>query len=234
MNFIKKIFDDQIDDEVHSQFQKFSRGEFKNRAIVEVKNSNGKYSIKTSAEFANELVKTIAEKLGDKKTLVTGAIVSTMNIENDIEFKDKKQFQGVKRYLIENEVSGKDILKLMEKYPKAFFALSFSAEDTELKIKPKAAKSAKPSVKEEAPKADFCSIKTSDRKIAESFVFDSQSFKSAMISHDFIINEIVIPNELKKEKDFSKIREIAKRKGKIIRHLKIDGKEMRKEKGFEA
>ena len=54
------------------------------------------------------------------------------------------------------------------------------------------------------------------------------------IKHDFIINEIVIPDELKNEKDFAKIREMSRRKGKIIRNLNIDGKDVKKEIEFEA
>ncbi len=56
MNFLKKIVDKNFDESVHLQFQKFSKGEFRDKAIIEAKNSNGKYTIKTSAEFANELV----------------------------------------------------------------------------------------------------------------------------------------------------------------------------------
>jgi len=38
----------------------------------------------------------------------------------------------------------------------------------------------------------------------------------------------------KGEKDFAKIREMAKRKGRIFRKTLIDGKEIEKEKGFEV
>lgn len=76
MNFIKKVQNKNFDDSVHLQFQKFSKGEFRNRALIEAKNSNGKYTIKTSAEFANELVKALAEKLGNNKTKVTGSIIN--------------------------------------------------------------------------------------------------------------------------------------------------------------
>ena len=63
MNFIKKIFDGKIDDSVHLQFQKFSRGEFRDRAIVKVKKSGSKYTISTTAEFGNEFVRMLAENL---------------------------------------------------------------------------------------------------------------------------------------------------------------------------
>src|SRR3989344_4892296 len=232
MDFIKKIFDNQIDNSVHLQFQKFSRGEFKNRALIEAKNSNGKFTIKTSAEFANELVRDSAEKLGSQKTKVTGAIISTADLKNELNFKNIKQFHGVKRYLIENEMSGNEILKLLNKFPKNFFALSFSAGENILKIKPKAPKSGKPGKETEELKIDFCSLKTFEPEIGKNFVFEKPDFKRAEIRHIFLIEKIEIPEELKNSKDFAKIREESKRAGKIIRIANIDGKEEKTEKEF--
>jgi len=235
MNFIKKIADGHFDNEAHLQMQKFSRGEFKNKALIEVKNSNGRYTISTGPEFANDLVKTVAEKLDELKTEVTGAIISTLDLDKELDFKSKKQFMGVKQYIIEKEMSGKEIANLLEKFPKAFFALSFNSERGDiLKTKVKAPKSAKPKTKEETPKADFCKLTTKDERIAKDFVWEKDNFKEAEISHDFIIEEIKIPEELKKEKDFAKIRELSKRKGKIIRKGEIDSQPFKKEIKFEA
>ena len=234
MNFIKKIFDNQIDNSVHLQFQKFSRGEFKNRALIEAKKSKPGYKIKTSAEFANELVKIMAKKLGERKTNVTGAIISTSDLKNEIKFKEIKQFQGVKRYLIDNEMSGKEILELLEKFPKTFFALSFSVDEDVLKIKPKSPKSGKSGKEKEEIKVDFCSLKTSDSEIGKSFVFEKPDFNDALIKHVFLIEKIEIPNELKNSKDFAMVREKSKRAGKIIRIANIDEKEEKREKEFSA
>ena len=238
MNFIKEIFEGKSSDDMHSQFQKFSRGEFRDRALVRVKKQgNNKFSINTGHEFANGLVKIVAEKLGNEKTNVTGAIISTLDLKEHISFKNIKQFQGVKRYLIDQEMSGTEIVKLVNDFNKAFFALSFKSEKDEilLKIKPKAPKSGKPSSKnDEGPKIDFCSLKTKDKKIVESFVFEKTDFEEATINHVFLIKEIVVPKELKNEKDFAKIREMAKRKGTILRTAIIDGKEIKTEKDFEA
>ena len=238
MNFIKKIFDGKKEESIHLQFQKFSKGEFRNRALIRVKKTKDKFTIFTSAEFANGLVKNTAEKLGNEKTLVKGAIVSTNDLTGELNFKGKKQFQGVKRYLIENEMSGEEILKLLEKFPRAFFAISFDVGETKLKIKPKAPKSGKPgSKKEELPKIDFCKLITTDKQIGESFVFDTlqgtskPDFKEAIIDHTFFIEDIVMP---KGETDYAKIREMAVRKGRIIRKSEIDGKEMIQEFKFEA
>ncbi len=232
MNFIKKIVDKKIDESVHLQFQKFSRGEFRDKAVIEAKNSNGKYTIKTSAEFANELVRMMAEKLGGEKTQVTGAVVSTNDLTGELEFKEKKQFQGVKRYLIDKEMSGDEIVNLLDKFPKTFFALSFSVGNDVLKIKPKAPKSGKPGKeKEGGPSADFCVLKTTDKKIADSFVFEKPEFKQAKINHTFFIDKIEMPED---EKDFAKIREMAKRVGRILRKGEIDGEKKEEEFGFAA
>ncbi len=238
MNFIKKIFDGDVDESVHLQFQKFSKGEFQNRALIEAKKTGKGYTIKTSAEFVNGLVRVMAEKLGEESARVTGAIVSTQDLTGELEFKDKKQFQGVKRYLIDREMSGKEIINLIEKFPKNFFALSFEVNDNKLKIKPKAPKSGKPGKeKEGGPKADFCRLKTSDKNIAEDFVFDTlkgtskPDFKEAKINHVFFVEELILPDG---EKDFAKMREMAKRKGRIVRTAVIDGVEMKKEFGFEV
>jgi len=241
MNFIDRIFNKKTEAGSlnHLQFQRFSKGEFKNKALVSVKKSGEKYTISTSFEFGNELVLLVAEKAGNEKVMVTGAIVSTNDLTGEVDFKEKKQFQGVKRYLIEKEMTGKEIVALVNKFPKAFFGLSFkvSKDNTELKIKPKAPTSGKPSAPKEdaeAQKPNFCKIVTTDALIGKSFVFEVSDFKNANVAHTFVINEIKIPEELKKTNDFAKMREGAKRKGKIIREAEIDEKKLKKEAEFEA
>ncbi len=237
MNFITQIFKGGVkgDEEVHLQFQKFSRGEFRNRALISVKKTGKKCTINTSAEFANELVREVAKKLGSEKAKITGAVVSTSDLKGELEFREIKQFQGVKRYLIDQEMSGNEILGLLDKFPKAFFALSFSTGETVLKIKPKAPKSGKPGSKGDAPpKADFCKVVTTDPSIGNEFIFENGNFKKAEVRHTFFIDEIVIPPELKNEKDYAKVREGAIRKGRIVREADIDGKKMKEERNFEA
>lgn len=236
MNFIKKIFDGKIDNPVHLQFQKFSKGEFKDRALIKAKFSAGKYTIKTTAEFANEMVRVMAGKLGDDRVKVTGAVVSTSDLKGELEFESIKQFQGVKKYLIDSEMSGSEIIGLLDKFPKAFFALSFSVGDGILKIKPKTPKSGKPKGKKKGEKfnPNFCKLVTKDAEWGKSFVFEKPDFKLAEITHHYIITGIEISEELKEEKDFAKIRGEAKRVGKIVREAVIDEKEVNSEKEFKA
>ena len=110
-SFIKKIFEGKTDESVHLQFVKFSRGEFKDRALVSATKTANKYSISTSAEYANELVRNIAQLLPPgKKVHVTGAIITTLNLkDNPILNKfltniKVSQFQGVKKYQIEQDI----------------------------------------------------------------------------------------------------------------------------------
>ncbi|KHO51477.1 MAG: hypothetical protein QT05_C0041G0011 [archaeon GW2011_AR13] len=150
----------------------------------------------------------------------------------EIDFKSKKQFQGVKTYLIDKEMTGNDLISLLNKFPKTFFALSFDVgEDFKLKIKPKAPTSGKPGKGEEKPKVDFCRLVTTDEKIGKSFIFEVNDFKDAEVNHSYHIDNIIMPVG---EKDFAKIREMAKRKGKIVRIAEIDGKEMKRDILFEA
>lgn len=232
--FIKKIFEGNSDELVHLQFQKFSKGTFEDRAMLKARKVKDKYNISTTAEYGNELVMAVAEKLGNGTTNVEGVIVSTRDLSGEIEFSDKKQFMGVKQYKIEKEMSGEEIKALVSKLPKAFFGLSFNTADTELKIKQKAPKSAKPSPKgDKKPNPDFCKVVTQDESLAKGLLFDIDlgKFKSAEIGHAFIIEHIKLPVG---ETDPALIREKATRKGKIVRVTTVDGVTVKEEKAFEA
>lgn len=226
--FIKKLFDGKTDEDIHLHFQKLSRGEFKDRALIKAKKTGNHYSIGTSYEYANELVKGVAEKLSGS-VKVTGAIISTRDLTNEIKFKDKKQFHGVKRYIIDTEMTKEQLINLCEKFPKSFLALSFNSENTKLKIKPKAPKSSKPGKLEGEPKADFCKLKTSELDLVKGLLFDIPNFKVVNIKHDFIITDIEIPEGIK---DPNEMREKAIRKGKVIRKSDIDGRKVEKEIKF--
>lgn len=234
MNIIKKIFNGQFDEEVHSDFLKFSRGEFNDKYLIEGKRQKDSWVIRTSAEFANFLVRSCLKDAGNRVS-VKGVIVTTLDLKNEIKFDIKKvsNFQGIKKIEIEADVNTKDIEDLMNKYPKVFFALSFKTKSCELKIKPKAPKSGKPGSKgdDEGPRADFCTLKTNDKSIVEDLFFGYQDFKDIKIRHKIKINEIIYPKDLKNIKP-EEVRKNSKRKGVLIREVKIDGKNDQKETDF--
>ena len=61
--------------------------------------------------------------------------------------------------------------------------------------------------------------------------WDLPETKKAKIKHNLIINQIIVPEG---EKDYAKIRELAKRKGILIRRIIIDKEETTSKKEFEA
>lgn len=228
---IKKIFSGVFDEEVHSGFLKFGKGEFKDKYLIDCKKQAGKWVVKAGPEFVNYLVRLGLEK-AKGKVKVTGVVVSTLQMDISIS-KDLKQFMGIKQYKVDTEAEASQILELMKKYPRAFFALSFALPDLELKIKPKAPKSAKPSTSEKEPKAEFCFLKTTDEKIAKELFFDASFVKEIAIKHIVKIDQIVYPKDFAKMKP-EEVREQSKRKGAIIRQITADGKEESHEAKFEA
>lgn len=232
-NSINKIFWGKTDEEVRSEFIKFGRGIYENRYVIEVKKQKNLWSIKTSSEFANFFVRKILEG-ANEEIKIKGIIISTSNIEDDCQFEIEniKKYMGIKQAVINCSTEKNKILNLMNKHPRAFYALSFSANGNELKIKAKPPKSGKPGTSTKggnAPKADFCSLKTSDKEIVRDLVFDIEEFKEIKIKHTIEINEIEIPKNAETPEE---TREKAVRRGKIKRFVNADGREQVREKEF--
>jgi hypothetical protein len=237
-SIIYKIFSGKTDESVHAEFIKFSKGIFQNKYLLEGKKSKSGWTIKTSAEYVNALVRNCLEN-SSGQIQVSGVIVSTFDVNTRAQVllgnesvQRVKKFMGVKQVVIEGLADAKKLIELMDFFPKAFFALSFTSGDTQIKTKAKAPKSSKPaSGGEKEVSADFCTVKTSQRGIIDDLFFDCKDFTEASIKHTIAIKEITLPKGVS---DPVQIREQAKRKGIITRMLKIDGKEMKKEVEFEA
>ena len=235
---IKKIFEGWVDEEVHSDFLKFGRGSFENRYLIEGKKQIGKWTIKTSAEFANFFVRKCLEKVsGGERIQVKGVIIATFDLSKEAGFEIEKvgNFQGIRKHIVDAEVSADEILNLMKKYPRAFFGLSFSAGDCVLKIKAKAPKSGKAGKSsDEAPKADFCNLKTSDSELVRDLFFDiGLNWKEIKINHTIVVEEIVYPENMEGMKP-EEVRERSKRKGRVVRKVEVDGAHKESEAEFEA
>ena len=233
MNFIKKIFENKIDEKVHKQFSRFGKGTFENRAVIEIRITSKHIKLKTSAEFANELVELLTNTITNP-IQVKGIVFSTKDLssESDI-FEEVKSAMGVRKHVVNKELTKEQILELIEKFPNASTNLSFKTDYGELKVKEKAPKSGKPGKKAEEPKADYCVLITTDKAILEDHAFDvKEPFKKLFIKHTFEITDIEIPKEY--ENDFAKARLYAKRKGTIHRFLDIDGTKKESKKDFSA
>ena len=232
MSFIKELFNKGSTEESHRQFSRFSKGIFENRAVLDITNSK-KVKIKTSAEFTNELVKLLALTI-ENKTLVKGIVFSTRDLsqESNIKFEDIKSAMGIKKHIVNSELTKEDILNLTDKFPHSSINLSFKTPYGEIKVKEKAPKSGKPGKKDEEPKPDYCTFVTEDKNILKEYAFDVENFKKLKIKHTFEILDIEIPEEYKN--DFKLAREKAIRKGIIHRFLDIDGSKKETKIEFKA
>ena len=204
--------------------------------MIEAKKQANRWSIKTSFEFTNSFVKSCMEK---EKSIfkVTGIISTTLDIKNEIPFEISKvsQFQGVKKYTINTDVKSEDVLILMKKYPRVFFALSFKGKDFELKIKAKPPKSSSSNKKDdEEIKADFCTLKTDDKNLLNQIFFDvGLNWKGAKINHTIKVENIIYPDNIDKLNP-AQVRELSKREGILIRNISLDDKKQTKEVKFIA
>lgn len=219
--FIKDIFAGKYNEaEVHNEFIKFSRGEFKSKYLIDAKKKKEGWVIKAGPEFVNAIVKLCLDK-APENIKVTGVIVSTMKVEADF-IKGIKQFMGIKQHKVDGEINKKELLDMMQKNPRVFYALSFSTPSCELKIKAKAPKSAKPSTSEKEPTPEFLSLKTSDNDIIEELFFDNTNFQEIQIKHVIKIQDIVYPKDVNGMKP-EEVREKSKRKGVVVRQVVVDG-----------
>lgn len=230
MNFIRKIFQGEIDEAVHSQFVRFGKGRFESKAVISAR-CNGKINLSTTFEFANDLVLFAAELA--EKLSVSGIILSKQSnadLEGLLGKPEKKK--NLFSFSVAKELS----LGELEKIAKAayYMLLDCNAPGISLRIKkklprPKQQRGTKP------PKIDdkFCVLeldKKFQQQLINEFLFDIKGgFKKVRIDHCYVIDDIIIPKD---ERDFALVRLLAKRKGKVIRHAIVDGKEISSEKSF--
>lgn len=232
MNFVKKIFEDDLDEKVHQQFIRFGKGDYRGRFRLGFWKTK-KIKVNTSFEFAADLI-LLCSKFGNCK--VSGILLSKNNLsdlmlKNNIEGSSKTKKGGL---YYENDIPGQELKReQIVELERESYSVLLDAEGEGFKLKVKK-KLPKPGKNENKIDKRFCVLEADEKyysEIKKDFFWDMPESKKMDITHEVIVNEIVIP---KGEKDFSKIRELAKRKGKIIRKAEIDGKEIFSEKEFEA
>ncbi|MEK6897810.1 MAG: hypothetical protein AABX28_00450 [Nanoarchaeota archaeon] len=231
-NFIKNIFDGKTDENAHLQFIRFGKGEFNGRFILNLVKSK-KIKVKTSFELANDLV-LLCSEFGNSK--VSGDVLSKKDIseimsQNNIKGNSETKKGGLyyQSNISNQEMSGEQIRKLAE--VSYFMLLDMEGDGFSLKMKKKLPK---PGKNENKIDGKFCQLETDEKFysiIRENLFWDVKEGKKINVKHNISIKELIFP---KNEKDFAVVREKALRKGKIVRCINTDGKEMKEEKEFEA
>ncbi|MFH0832032.1 MAG: hypothetical protein V1886_04185 [archaeon] len=230
-NFIKRIWLKESDNAIHSQFVRFSRGTFENRAAISASRNPARIKVSGTFELANDFIILVSE-LADVK--FSGLVSSKIDLDeifarNRVKA-DVKKKKGLFAYEVEN-LSSRTVHEIRDKA----YSMLLDAESPEVTLKmkkklPKPGKSGKNKVDDK-----FCILEADakfSKQLHDDFLFDLPlEFKKAKISHTFIISEVILPSG---EKDFDLMRLNAKKKGKIIRKTEVDGKLSQQEKDFEA
>ncbi len=220
MNFIKKIFEKKVDELVHHQFIRFGIGDYERALITLTKGKDLK--IKTSYDLANDIFAIIAENIKENAD-VSGEIISNKDFEKELEIEIKNYSKRGNLYTAELKTTLKpeQLKEIYQKFKFDFLLLSVNSKNFKLSTSKSLPK---PGGK---IKDNFCSA-ILPLSLLDEFAFDiKQDFKQLKITHKYIITEIIIPDNVKN--DFTLARLKAKRKGKLIRTLEIDGKQLIKE-----
>ena len=224
MNFIKDIFEDRQEQEyIHQKFVRYGRGEFEG-AVIEITKSGDKIKVNASYDYVNILLCIIGNNL-EGYVNVKGDIISREDfreIIEKIEFpfknysKKKKQF----RAKINSNVETKKLRELCSGLKNANLLLDLSSENCKLKTKKRLPKPGS-SLNEK-----FCSANLSEditKDLLDEIVFDLniENFSNIKIRHRYIIDEFHIPEGYKNNPGLARIN--AKRIGKILRFIEVDG-----------
>ena len=233
-SFLRKIWEGKYDDSVHSQFIRFSKGVFENRAVFKARKSE-KIKFNSTFEMANDIVEFVSEIGGGK---VSGVVLSKQDIsglmsKNGINGNSETKKGGLfyENNIDEQEMSQNALKELIRSCYVCL--LDIEGNDFNLKMKKKLPK---PNPKGADAKVNdkFCVLELDGKywpKIKEEFLFSLPEGKKYEISHSYNITDIILPAG---EKDPGQMRLKAKRKGKIKRKAIVDGKEMILEKDFAA
>jgi len=227
-SFLKKVLSNKGDDISHRNFIRFGKGNFNRRFLIKLDKGKEKIRIKTSFELANDLIVLAAELGGGNVSgiVLSKKAISSIMSKNNILGNSEEKRGGLfyNNNISSQELNGEQIMALVSN---SYFSLiNVEGKDFNFKTKEKLPK---PGKNEEKIDDKFCSFELDLKyweQVKDAFFWDLPDCKKAMVEHDLIIKEIEFP---KGEEDPVKIRELAKRMGKIIRRATCDGIETSKE-----
>lgn len=228
MNFLRGIFIGKTEPNYHSKFVRYGKGEYE-RLLFEITKGKNSIKVKSSFDFANDFVGIIADNIKEAAS-VSGKIIVPGDFQKGISgiCEPVSYSKRGKLYTAEisAELSPEQLRRIYDTFSQNFLLLNIKSSEFSLKVGkslPKPGGAVKP---------NFCSA-TLPLNLLEEFAWDvKQEFSKLIIKHVLNITDIVVPPDLRN--DPAKARLEAKRKGKILRIIEIDGKETRKETEFIA
>ncbi len=225
-NFIQKIFNKDITDEVHNAFTRYSLGEFvKEPFVVKVKKD---ITVQGGFEYLNFFQKFIAENVKGEVT-VNGTIETVKDLSATlnklgVEFENARRFgkPGSKFVLTAQKLSKVMFQKLITELFTEYLLFNVSFDGGELKVKkqttPKLGSPTEKFVTLKLPK-DWLSVLKQDYL----FDVDVKDFSELCVNQTYFVEDIEVDDKLL-SKDPDTARKRALRKGEISRKITVDGK----------
>lgn len=216
MHYIKDIFEKKDSEHAHSKFIRYSKGEFVG-PLMTIKFQKNKVRVNGSFHLVDELLKIVADKLGNQTVAAKGSLVWNQDLESlfnklGVQYEKVTKSRGIFKYVLNNEIQLKDFVEEFSSYK---LLLSFKTPDISYTCK-----KAFPNPNKEFGD-DFCKvilpIEMADL-IKQEFLFDlEEDVKQVQVRHKLDINDIILPEV----DDFALARKLAKRTGTITRTLII-------------
>ncbi|MBM3200307.1 hypothetical protein FJZ53_05180 [Candidatus Woesearchaeota archaeon] len=225
MNFIRQIVEKKTDDAVHKKLARYGKGEY-DRGILLLSKTKSGIKLKASWDWSNDLFGIVADNI-KKSAEVKGKIIAPRDFKSELGVDSAFSKRG-KLYTaeIEANMTPEQMKSIYDKFKHDFLLLNIKSDDFKLSVKNAIPKPGG------AIKEDFCSASLPLDSLDE-FAFDfDKNFSEAKIVNKFLITELVVPKQY--ESDFAMARLMAKRKGKLVRVITVDGKEVKKEYAMEA
>lgn len=224
INFMKNIFENNVDSATHEKFIRYGKGEFeKEEIIIKV---GSMIQLWAGFEYVDVLYRIFAQIVSEPVS-VKGVIISKKDIRADLISQgiEPKKITG-KKYTIEEELEPDRFKAFVDKFSEYPLLVNSVSGKNQIKTKKSVPKPGK--LIEKFVSAKF--EKGHLGLIQEEFLFDvKEAFKQANVRHAYRISDIIVDDSLI-EKDPARARLEAKRKGTCIRKLTVDGKEETKEK----
>lgn len=229
VNFLKKVVDKKITDDVHHAFSRYSIGEFKKEEFL-VKVGKTDWKIQTGFEHLNFIHLFLAEH-ATGQVKVEGVIESVRDISETLDslqigFSSDKRFgKPGEKYSISEEISSETYKKLVTSLAKEYLLFGVTFPGGLMKVKGKS------TPKLGSPTEKFVTLKLPlnlTKAFSEEYLFDvPPGFKECTLRHIYIIEKIDVDEKLL-EKDAVAARKQATRAGNITRTVVVDGQEIKK------
>jgi len=224
MNFIKNIYEKNVDEKIHQKFIRYSTGEFEKEEFM-IKKGSSFVQIKAGFEYLDVMFELIAQCVNEDVSL-NGVIITKNKIINELnEFGIEPKKVSGKKYTIEETMTSDKFKSFVNKFNSCSLLLKVKSGKYNISVKKSIPKPGK--ILEKFVTAKF-ELKDLDM-IKKEFLFDIKvdNFKDISIKHTYIIDEIIIPDEFKNNPEQARLN--AKRKGRITRKIDIDTKTEEKE-----